>query len=243
VKAEFEKQCDLGTMKKVSYGWAPERYDDLLIAPLAMIQEGEDSFRILHDGTHKVKVYNKIRLKDKEQTPTAADVEAAMQADDDVPLSYLAMAFDGLKAHRRIPTDEKDWGLQACAVEEPPDGAIEEWPIYLNCVGTYGIGSASYWWAKFSPLLHRITLALCRPGLMWLFRFADDFMMPSRGRELWAPLLRVLLLTEIFKVPLKRSNTQGAVASGRSRHSAQELGWAPLGAQVRQRAEQTIRCS
>jgi hypothetical protein len=60
--------------------------------------------------------------------------------------------------------------------------------------------SASYWWVKFSSLLHRITLTLCSPGLRWLPRFADDFMTLSRGRELWAPLLRVLLLREIFKL-------------------------------------------
>ena len=47
-----------------------------------------------------------------------------------------------------VVVDERDWPFQACQTD--PCG-----PVYLNCRGTYGIGSAAYWWGRLAAALRR----------------------------------------------------------------------------------------
>jgi hypothetical protein len=46
------------------------------------------------------------------------------------------------KAHRRIKVRKEDWGYQACQ--------LEPGKIWVNKVGTYGMGSAAYYWGRFA---------------------------------------------------------------------------------------------
>ena len=57
-------------------------------------------------------------------------------------LKSMALAGDVSKAHRRIKVRESDWGFQACQ--------LEPGRIWLNRVGTYGLTSGGYWWARFA---------------------------------------------------------------------------------------------
>ena len=51
-------------------------------------------------------------------------------------------AGDVTKAHRGIKVRKEDWGYQACR--------LRPGTVWLNKVGTYGMGSAAYYWARFS---------------------------------------------------------------------------------------------
>ena len=55
-------------------------------------------------------------------------------------LKVFGLKADIKKAHRRCRVRQEDWGFQACKVEEGR--------TWLNEVGTFGIGSAAYWWGR-----------------------------------------------------------------------------------------------
>ena len=73
------------------------------------------------------------------------------------PSGFFALAFDVSKAHRRVPIAVEDWGLQAGEVQEYIKDCD---PVWLNTVGTYGIGSASYHWNRFGALMVRILIGV-----------------------------------------------------------------------------------
>ena len=62
----------------------------------------------------------------------------------------FGLAFYVSKAHRRVPVDERDWGLQACSLIPSRRAPTDQDEVYVNTVGTYGIGSASYWWNRLA---------------------------------------------------------------------------------------------
>ena len=53
---------------------------------------------------------------------------------------HFGLKGDIKKAHRRVKIRKCDWGRQACKLREET--------VWLNVVGTFGVGSASYWWAR-----------------------------------------------------------------------------------------------
>ena len=56
------------------------------------------------------------------------------------------MAFDVQRAHRQIPIQEEDWGYLACRLDNTPEEDTTDLDIvYVNTVGTFGVGSAAYW--------------------------------------------------------------------------------------------------
>ena len=100
----------------------------------------------------------------------------------------------------------------ACAIEEPPtsDKLRESWGLYLNTVGTYGFGSASWWWGRLAALITRLGHYVVI-DIAWIFRYADDFLCLleiSKGRT-FIPLWKVLFFWEVLTVPLKWKKTLG----------------------------------
>ena len=92
----------------------------------------------------------------------------------------------------------EDWGLQACGSGEVQEYIKDCDPVWLNTVGTYGIGSASYHWNRFKALMVPIMIGVVGPGgLCWVLWFADDFLMLVRNSAVSRPLLMAL------SIPLK----------------------------------------
>jgi hypothetical protein len=94
--------------------------------------------------------------------------------------SYVGVRFcltiDVSHAHRQIPVREEDWGYLACRAEE---GAVqkitEEDELYVNTVGTFGVGSASYWWARLAAVAARIWFGLgADVWRNYLLMYVDD---------------------------------------------------------------------
>ena len=116
------------------------------------------------------------------------------------------LALDVSMAHRRVPAQYSDWGLQACS--DLPLGVLPgpKDDVWVNTVGTYGVGSASYWWGRLGALLQRLLLYVVGPaGLLWVFRFADDFIWITGDRAVWRPLVLSVLLLRALDAPLKWS--------------------------------------
>ena len=212
---EFDAQVKAGMMLRLTFKEARARWGPLLrVAAMAVIQES-DKNRVIHDATNLVGVNQEIKIPDLEQYPTPADVAASMLQDgaesSGPPVRYMAIKTDGSKAHRRIPVDPRDWGLMACAIDPMPvEGTrLDDWVIYVNTVGTYGVSSASWWWGRIGALVLRLCHYLT--GIHYGFRFADDFLFISRpsGGQTLRPFLLVMLLLEVLQVPLKWEKTAG----------------------------------
>jgi hypothetical protein len=215
--SEFEKQIQNGMMISTTLGEAKAKFGERLrIAAMGLIPEKE-AYRVIHDGTNFVNINNFIKVPDHELFPSGADVAASLQEDQDhqglVNPRYISLKTDVSKAHRRVPVKEADWGLLGCAVtklqKDPQGKLLDSNPVFLNVCGTYGIGSASWWWGRVGALVLRFIFYTI--DLQYGFRFADDFKFLAlvRSHGTLVPLFKVLLLMEVLTIPLKWSKTAG----------------------------------
>ena len=60
--------------------------------------------------------------------------------------------------------------------DEDPD-------VYLSCVGTFGIGSASYWWSRLMGIVARTSLSVLGRAPLWQLLYADDVNWLVKGVE------------------------------------------------------------
>ena len=113
----------------------------LAIAALGVVEEKE-KIRVVHDASHKVHVNHRIKVRDQIRCPGAGDIRTILRERVSAGVKSFGIMGDVSKAHRRVKVREQDWGYQACQ--------LEAGKIWINKVGTYGIASAGYWWARFA---------------------------------------------------------------------------------------------
>lgn len=214
---EIQQQIDLGFMIRTTFGEAKKVYGSRLrVASMALIKEKESN-RTVHDATNRVQLNHGIHIPDTEQFPGPMDVSASLQYDfttlPQPPSKYLGLKSDVSKAHRRVPLDPRDYGLVACAIRPMPtsaaEGDLDSWEIFLNTVGTYGVGSAGWYWGRVGSLWLRILHYLI--DLYWAFRFADDylFLQPSTTPRPLRIFFLIILVAETLGIPLKWKKTSG----------------------------------
>ena len=131
----------------------------------------------MHDATNGVDVNHQIRLCNQIRFPLFDDLEAAMhQFLTEADARRLAMAYDYKGAHRLVPIHEDDWGKQAFRLDDPE-------VVYLNCVGTFGVASAAFWWSRLAATLQRTMWAFLPPGdPLYILLFAEDGLGPGIAR-------------------------------------------------------------
>ena len=66
----------------------------------------------------------------------------------------FGLTADVSKAHRRFNHAERDHGLRGCVLEDEPD------TVLINLVGTFGMGSASYWRAREFGFVARCSISV-----------------------------------------------------------------------------------
>ena len=157
--------------------------------------------------------------------------------------SHFTLVYDVSHAHRRIPVEESEWGRLGCQIEgtaaesyrtaveahktagggagSPPfslasvrfteEQLSEE--VWLNTVGTFGVGSAGYWWGRAGALLVRLSHYLPPTFLrqFWLLLYADDGKGTAGGDRLEHPLLFHLFLLEVLGTPIKWRKVHGGI--------------------------------
>jgi len=155
----FAEQVDMRFMIRMSYEEARAKYGERLrVAAMGVLEQSSGEYRMIHDGTHGAQVNAAIRVRDQEGCPAAHDLDAALDHEIAEGTQQLfALALDISKAHRRVPVAPCDWGLQACSDLPRRRAPGPQDAVWVNTVGTYGLGSASYWWARVGALLLRIT--------------------------------------------------------------------------------------
>ena len=113
IEAKVSEDLAEGRMIKTSYAEAKTKYgENLLIGALGLVEEGQDKFRLIHDGTHKVLINNRIHARDMLPCPIVYDIAAEMAAVEDQAEAHLAIVWDFKSAHRLIQVDPQDWACR-----------------------------------------------------------------------------------------------------------------------------------
>ena len=139
---------------------------DYAISSLAVLQE-RDKIRVLHDATHKTCVNHKIRVRDQLRMPGFREKQFLMRKYMKAKQHPIAVMGDFASAHRLVKIVPADWGFQACRTKPGQ--------VWINLVGTFGVASASFWWARLSGCLVRGCFGLLGPlNPIEILLFADD---------------------------------------------------------------------
>ena len=140
VKALFREEAALGWMEEYPEDVAREKFGTrFAIAALGVVEE-KDKARVVHDGSHKVHVNHRIKVRDQLRCPGAGDIRTILRERVADGVKSFGIMGDVSKAHRRVKVREQDWGYQACQ--------LEAGKVWVNRVGTYGMASAAYWWGR-----------------------------------------------------------------------------------------------
>ena len=202
---EEEKEGMVGsTTLKEFKSWYP---DGFAISALSVLEEKE-KLRLLHDGTHVTRVNHRIKSRDKLRCPgprEKAHLLNGFKQRGNIAMSLLA---DVGKAHRRVKVRREDWAWQACTLEM---GALQDDSIiWFNKVGTFGIGSAAYWWGRLGGAIIRCLYYLLGPNrTLDALLYADDLELIVETRHERPNILLAVAILFTLGVPLKWSKFRG----------------------------------
>ena len=133
-------QAARGQIIVLSEKEAKRTYPNLVIASLGAQRKekagGKVSARVLFDGTHGLSVNTRIRLRDQERAPIAADLKRSTREKAKVDELTFALSADVTEARRQVPIHPDDWHYLGCQVTPGSD-------VFVNTVGTSSIASAS----------------------------------------------------------------------------------------------------
>lgn len=113
--------------------------DCLVIGAVPKDAQWED-VRVVHDGTHGLRVNSHLTQPNKMLFPQYDDLEAMLREfrKSATPRRFL-LAFDVKAVHRLVPIHGQDWGFQACRLDNENE-------VYFNTRGSFGEASAAFWW-------------------------------------------------------------------------------------------------
>ena len=149
-------------------------------------EDGVPDVWLLHDGTRGTDVNPYIRVRDRNETPAAADIKRILREAARGRLQFRGLVVDVQGAHRLIPIARSDWKYQCFQLPGSDD-------VYLNTVGTFGIRSASYWWSRAGSALVRLAYYVVGDRApYWNMLVADDMGIIAAGRGM-RPALTILL--------------------------------------------------
>jgi hypothetical protein len=208
LQRQYEEEEQMGLMFPLSLKTAGMKYpgDRLRIAAQGAIPKPDGSFRPIHDGTHGVRVNNEIKVRDQLAFPGPADEAIQLTiAKEDGWGVVIALASDIRKAHRRVKHRECDWGLMACRVSDSSE------TVWINRVGTFGIGSIAYWWGRLAAAMGRLVGHVCQQELIWMTIFADDIKVAAGGPKKYLNILKVYTLWLALGAPFVWTKFQGGL--------------------------------
>ena len=209
LSAHFLGQAEAGQVVRMPRARAAKKYKGRLAVASIGLQkkpdkpDGAPDFRVTHDGTFRVGVNNKIRPQDQASAATAKDIRSVVKAVHEVGGDFVGMAADAKDAHRSIPIREEDWGWQAC---DPTGNDI----LALNTCGTYGIGSAHYWFARaFAGVLRLFHYCCGWIAPMFLLAFADDTLLLVQEPAHCRVHLAFMWFLDVLEVPMSWRKCRG----------------------------------
>jgi hypothetical protein len=206
LREQFIEEAKLGMMVEMSLEEAQKLYPGRLLrlSALGAIEKPDATFRVLTDATHGVQINNEVRPRDQMKMPGAADARATMCASAHLAGVHFSIQADISKAHRRFKHRQQDWGLLGCQ--------LTPGRVWLNKVGTFRVGSASYWFSRLAAGIARISIALAGRSWTWQLVYADDIRWTSYGPDKYICILSMLLLWAMAGAPFSWHKTRGGLA-------------------------------
>jgi len=203
VRAQFIEEAEAGRMQRVSLAAAQEEFGSrLAIASLGALEKSDDTFRVIHDGSHAVRVNPGIRPRGQVRMAGVGELKVVQGRNRRHGGAHFLLLGDFSKAHRRVKVRRADHGLQACALEDPQE-------VWLNRVGTFGIASAGYWWARLAAIVMRTGLYLQFQAWFWQLLFADDILLSASGPDTAEVLLTAVLWMVVIRAPIAWKKFRG----------------------------------
>jgi len=207
LEEQFAAEEKLGMMFKTKTSVAKQQFPNLRVAAQGAIRKEDDSFRILHDATHGVRINNDTIIRDQIRMPGAAEGKTLMcisAAEDEGP--HFALQADVKKAHRRYKHRRDQWGLLACR----SNSNMEE--LWINKVGTFGFACASYWWGRLVAGLGRLNLNFFMTSWIFQLIYADDLRTQACGQWKYRELLLSLFIWVLTGTPFSWPKCKGGLA-------------------------------
>ena len=203
--AKFREEEKLGRMRPTTMGALREEYpaDKIRVASMGAIEKPDGSVRPIHDGTHGVLVNNGIRLLNHVSVPGPAEMAFAVRQAGAQRETPLAVAADVSAAHRLVRIRACDHGLLACRSDNDSP------TIWVNLVGTFGISSASFWWARLFGIVGRTVARCLLQHQFYQFAYVDDLHCDFYGRRKYLNFLIWLLLHEMIGTPFAYHKFRG----------------------------------
>ena len=90
----------------------------LLIGAIGVIEDGQDKFRLIDDGTHTILINNRILARDLITSPLVNDLAVELQEAEYHGGKRLGLVRDFASARRVCQVHPDDWGLQACTLAD-----------------------------------------------------------------------------------------------------------------------------
>ena len=203
LEKQFLEEEQLGAMEKMDLADAQKAYgQNLRIASLGAIQKADDTFRAIHDGTHGTGVNSRITVQDQIVCPTAGDLKQAIR---ELENATFVFAADVKRAHRLVHVAQEDWGYQACRVSKHSKH------VWLNCVGSFGVASAAYHWARLMSGVQRAVFHLLGQQKVFMLTYVDDILWLVSGKPAMDAIAVVLLFLVALGMPLSWRKCEGGV--------------------------------
>ena len=197
LEKQFQEEALLGFMYKSTLSAVSRNFKEVRVAAQGAIEKGDDTWRVLHDGTHGVRINNETVIRDQLRMPSAGDQRIVMQESaeyDEGP--HFTIRFDVSKAHRRFLHRPSELGLLCCRSNEN----LEE--VWVNRVGTFGLTCASYWWGRLAAGIVRLVIRFFHRQWVMQLLFADDARLQANGKDKYDNLLLAVFLWCIVRTPL-----------------------------------------
>ena len=207
LEEKFRQDEREGLMICTTEAEAKKKYgeDAVLIAAMGAVTKANGDVRPLHDGTHGINLNNRIVITDKLQVPGPEDLQevaARVKESKEAPFSLCA---DISQAHRRVKVREADWPRLSCKASS------QSRVLWLNCVGTFGVSSAAYYWSRLFGAVGRWTFRVLSLDQFYMLIYVDDLHVVVFGCDKYDTLWLLFLALEVMGTPFSFHKFKGGV--------------------------------
>ena len=207
IEEQFKEEQEKGWMAEITEEELKSKYgNNYAVSPLAVAEEkkldGTMKLRVLHDGTHKTHINNRIRCRDKLRSPGVREKHTLLRLNRDRKNIAISILADFSNAHRSIRIKEREWGLLACMIRPGKP--------WINKVGTFGVASAAYWWSRLAGGLMRMVHGLLGPTFqIEALLFADDIDFEAENERERIGIVLAIFILKCVGAQLKHAKFRG----------------------------------
>lgn len=209
LETKFREEEAMGRMYPTRLSTLKQEFGEerIRVAAMAAIAKPDGTVRPLHDGTHSVQVNNRIVYRDQIQCPGPAEVAAVVRESVETLEAPFCVSADIKAAHRLVKVRRCDWPYMCCKAN------TDSPTVWVNKVGTFGISSAPYWWAKLFAMVGRFVGHLMMNAWFLHLVYVDDLHGSFVGKEKFSNLWVWILAFELIGTPFAYHKFRGGFSS------------------------------